>query len=167
MVAHALGVRVESVDVLASEAGERNGRVVTPIPEDFDPYGAGAEEVLEKHLVLALAGPTAEEIVAGDHDHEGAIGDHQDALVFALDLALHPHVRTLTAVPPRTRFDQVWPRAVSLLERSHVRALEVLRENWGAVEAVVEALLERRTLDGPTFAGVVVAREKVFDREDL
>lgn len=24
-----------------------------------------------------------------------------------------------------------------------------------------------RTLDGPTFAGVVVAREKVFDREDL
>lgn len=140
------------MDVLAN--GERNGHVVTPIPEDFDPYGPGADEVLENHLVLTLAGPAAEEIATGDHDHEGAIGDYQDALVFALDLALHPNAVEV-AVPLRTRFDRVWHRASERVERAHAPAVEVLRENWGAVEALVEELLERRALDRAALAGIL------------
>lgn len=74
---------------------------------------------------------------------------------------------TLWRLPyrPRTRFDRVWHRASERVEQAHVRALEVLQENWGAVEALVEELLERRALDRAAFAGVMTARMSDFDEE--
>lgn len=148
---HAVAAVVQGLEVqratIAADHEEWGCVEVAPVEDDFSPEWDPPEkvkEVLEPRLVTLLAGRVAEELRAGgvalSETDESDWGDRQAVVEFADCLAGGPE-QTQTLVD-------------SLIER----ARELLIENWPAVAAVAQALLERETLSGEEVAAAIGPR---------
>jgi len=124
VVARSLGIEVEGVSIVEDE--DSHGRSLSPLREGFDYYGdEDADEHLEDHLLVCLAGAVAEEKLTGKrpelegNDRQGA-GD------------------ILIRIAPGTNGAK--------MEESIDRARDILSENWSNVTTLAEALLEHGKL---------------------
>ena len=126
MAAHALGVEVEGVSIVRDEGSL--GHTTAPLPENFDSSDEEADAVLEKHLITGVAGAASEELLTEElsdlrgKDLEGVVN-----LLMSL---------SDTGAPVQTDSEEALDKAKS-----------ILRDNWGSVQALAEALLEHEELD--------------------
>jgi ATP-dependent Zn protease len=61
VAAHALGIVVESVSIVQDEGSL--GHTTAPLPENVDSSEEKADAVLEKHLIVGVAGAASEELL--------------------------------------------------------------------------------------------------------
>jgi cell division protease FtsH len=61
VAAHALGIVIEGVSIVQDEGSL--GHTTTPLPENFDSSDEKADAVLEKHLIVGVAGAASEELL--------------------------------------------------------------------------------------------------------
>lgn len=138
VVAYVLGLPVESVSIMPDP--DAAGRTVVPYPEGFDPdHDENAAQIMEKHLVVNVAGVKALEILTG-------LPTRPD------DLSVNPHMvgtdwsllnyLVLYLAGPSSKERQLAVRGGALIE-----AEAILRGNWPAVQALAEALIEHKELD--------------------
>jgi hypothetical protein len=146
---HALGFDLGDASIVASE--DHLGRVGTPIEEavaerlDMLEYlGDDGQLFMVRQIAVAFAGVKAEEILTGrEQDPRSANmqtwlpGSDWSRLNIWLPMAAGSEELSLV-------YDQAWDEA----ER-------VLRENWGAVRALAEALLDRQELTAAAVRSVL------------
>jgi hypothetical protein len=126
VAAHALGVEVEGVSIVRDEGSL--GHTTAPLPENFDSSDEEADAVLEKHLITGVAGAASEELLTEalsdlrGKDLEGVVN-----LLMSL---------SDTGAPVQADSEEALDKAKS-----------ILRDNWGSVQALAEALLEHEELD--------------------
>ena len=126
VAAHVLGIEVEDVSIVEDHSSL--GRSISPLPEDFDPYAEGAEEIMKSHLVAGVAGAASEELLSGELS--SITGDDLEGTTKLL--------MSLAGIGAQRQEDGQW-----VLER----AKSILRDNWGSVQALAEALLQHEELD--------------------
>ena len=126
MVAHALGIVIEGVSIVQDEGSL--GHTTAPLSENFDSSDEEAHVVLEKHLIAGIAGAASEELFTEElselsgQDLEGVV----NLLMSLAD----------TGAPVQADSEEALDKAKS-----------ILRDNWGSVQALAEALLEHEELD--------------------
>ena len=126
MVAHALGVEVEGVSIMHYKGS--TGHTITPLPENVDSLDEEAWADLEKHLITGVAGAASEELLTEElselsgKDLEGVA----KVLMSLADIG----------APVKADSEEALDKAKSLL-----------RNNWGSVQALAEALIEHEELD--------------------
>ena len=126
MVAHALGVEVEGVSIVQDEGSL--GHTTAPLPENFDSSDEKADAVLEKHLIVGVAGAASEELLTEElSDLTGKNLEGVAKLLMGLEDA---------GAPVQADSEEALDKAKS-----------ILRDNWGSVRALAEALLEHEELD--------------------
>lgn len=126
VAAHALGVEVEGVSIVEDEGSL--GRSTTPLPENFDLSGEGADAVLENHLITGVAGAASEELLTGELSE--LTGKDLEGVVELL--------MSLSDTGASVKVDS---------EEALDKAKSILRDNWSSVQALAEALLEHEELD--------------------
>ena len=126
VVAHVLGIEVAYVSIVETEGS--SGRSISPLPEDFDPYAEGAEEVMKSYLVAGAAGAASEELLTGELS--SIRGNDLEGITKLLI--------SLAGIGAQAQEEGQWA-----LEK----AKSTLRDNWESVQALAEALLEHRELD--------------------
>jgi len=129
VVAHALGLRVETVSVLEDE--ESLGRASIPLPEGFQPddQGEGSVDLMERQLTATLAGAAAQRMFTGE---DADLGGNDERGALSLLMSLGETSEEMSAVA----------------DAADGRAEAILREEWVAVEALAERLLEAGELTG-------------------
>ena len=126
MVAHALGVEVEGVSIVQYEGSL--GHTTAPLPVNFDSSEEKADAVLEKHLIVGVAGAASEELLTEMlSDLTGKDLEGVAKLLMGLEDA---------GAPVQADSEEALDKAKS-----------ILRDNWGSVRALAEALLEHEELD--------------------
>lgn len=134
MAAHALGVEVEGVSIVRDEGSL--GHTTAPLPENFDSSDEEADAVLEKHLITGVAGAASEELLTEalsdlrGKDLEGVVN-----LLMSL---------SDTGAPVQADSEEALDKVKS-----------ILRDNWGSVQALAEALLEHEELDRESVLAVL------------
>ena len=136
MVAHALGVEVEGVSIVQDEGSL--GHTTAPLPGNIDSSDEEAGALLEKHLITGVAGTASEELLTEElSDLRGKDLEGVAKLLMGLEDAGAP-----------VQADS---------EEALDKAKNILRDNWGSVQALAEALLEHEELDTE---GVLAVLEK-------
>jgi hypothetical protein len=126
VVAHALGVEVEGVSIVQDEGS--TGHTTTPLPGNLDSSDEEAGVVLEKHLITGVAGAASEELLTEElSDLSGKDLEGVAKLLMGLEAA---------GAPVQADSEEALDKAKS-----------ILRDNWGSVQALAEALLEHEELD--------------------
>jgi ATP-dependent Zn protease len=136
VVAHALGVEVEGVSIMQDQGSL--GHTTTPLPENVDSSHEEANADLEKHLITGVAGAASEELLTEELSElpgKDLVGVAK--LLMGLEDAGAP----------------VQADSAEALDE----AKSILRDNWGSVRALAEALLEHEELDRE---GVLAVLEK-------
>jgi ATP-dependent Zn protease len=126
VAAYTLGIEVEGVSIM-EDAGSL-GRSTAPLPENFDPSNEGADAILENHLVTGVAGAASEELLTGELSE---LTGKDLAGVAELLMSLAD-----TGAPVQAESEEALDKAKS-----------ILRDNWGSVQALAEALLEYEELE--------------------
>jgi ATP-dependent Zn protease len=130
-------VSIEADGHSLGRVDHRPQRVVVPVRGEVS---ASVRRAVNADIVVAWAGPLAEERVVGSYDHVTAEHDldrmFDQAMVVTLDHA---------------------QEALAYVEWLRWRTVRLLREPgiWPQVEAVAAALLEERTLSGPAVARIM------------
>jgi hypothetical protein len=135
-----MGLEMEGASI--EPRGNSLGRVSFADMEDMEVYG----EIMYRHLVSLYAGVKAVEPCTGrptdpddpntDPRNQGSDWDAVMTLILKL------------AGPEESA-------QVALQERAKKAAERILRENWGGVEAVVDALLKHRKLDSTDLSRIL------------
>ena len=126
MVAHALGVEVEGVSIMHYKGS--TGHTITPLPENVDSLDEEAWADLEKHLITGVAGAASEELFSKElSELSGKDLEGVAKLLMGLEDA---------GAPVQADSEEALDKAKS-----------ILRDNWGSVQALAEALLEHEELD--------------------
>jgi len=126
VVAHALGVVVEGVSIVHDEGSL--GHTTAPLPENFDSSDEEAGALLEKHLIAGIAGAASEELFSKElSELSGKDLEGVAKLLMGLEDA---------GAPVQADSEEALDKAKS-----------ILRDNWGSVQALAEALLEHEELD--------------------
>lgn len=126
VVAHALGVEVEGVSIVQDEGS--SGHTTTPRPANVGSSNEEASADLEKHLITGVAGAASEELLT---EELSELPGKDLAGVAKLLMALED-----AGAPVQADSEEALDEAKS-----------ILRDNWGRVRALAEALLEREELD--------------------
>lgn len=145
-MAYVLGLPVESVSIIPDP--DAAGRTVVPYPKGFDPnHDRNAAQIMEKHLVVNVAGVKALEILTGLPTRPG-------------DLSVNPHMvgtdwslvdyLVLCLAGPSSKERQLAVRGQALIE-----AEVILRGNWPAVRALAEALIEHKELEKKRISAIL------------
>ncbi len=121
-----MGVEVEGVSIVQDEGSQ--GHTTAPLPENFDSSDEEADVVLEKHLITGVAGAASEELLTKELS-ELSGKDLEGVVNLLMGLAD-------TGAPVQADSEEALDAAKS-----------ILRENWGHVRALAEALLEHEELD--------------------
>jgi len=126
VVAHALGVEVEGVSIMHYEGS--TGHTITPLPENVCSSDKEADTVLEKHLITGVAGAASEELFTEElSELSGKDLEGVAKLLMGLEDA---------GAPVQADSEEALDKAKS-----------ILRDNWGSVQALAEALLKYEQLD--------------------
>jgi ATP-dependent Zn protease len=156
----ASGLSVRSVSIIQTE-----GTGGATVARTFDTLQPTASDI-ERAVIAVLAGRAAEEIFLG-HPSAGAESDLARACAYLA--ALHGsqglggsllHLAPTETALSLLSLDQDLRGVVDAqLKRLYARALELVRARKGAVEAVANALGERRVLSGAEVAEIMAAAD--------
>jgi ATP-dependent Zn protease len=126
VVAHTLGVEVEGVSIVQDQGS--SGHTTTPRPDNVDSSDEEVSADLEKHLITGVAGAASEELLTEElSDLRGKDLEGVAKLLMGLEDA---------GAPVQADSEEALDKAKS-----------ILRDNWGSVQALAEALLEHEELD--------------------
>jgi ATP-dependent Zn protease len=126
VVAHALGVEVEGVSIVQDQGS--SGHTTTPRPDNVDSSDEEVSADLEKHLITGVAGAASEELLTEElSDLRGKNLEGVAKLLMGLEDA---------GAPVQADSEEALDKAKS-----------ILRDHWGSVQALAEALLEHEELD--------------------
>jgi len=136
VLSYAKGLPLESTSI--SEVDDSLGRIIFDREPEHWRYVEGAKEIMFALIVISLAGVKAAEMGMGlptepndpNTDFSLLGSDWHGTLGYLDELCGEDE----------SRQEEVWERAEREAER-------VLRENWPAVDALAESLLEHETLD--------------------
>ena len=141
VAAYAFGMPFRYVTIKPTEGTLGHARFYA-LPKWFRPdifWNDTHVGMLTDHIVVCLAGPEAEERVTGVYDAVVAAKDLESAVYLAMYLGGGPK-------DTQEKYDSL-----------QATAGEVVREHWGAVEALAQALLEQEMLRAGAARDVMVA----------
>lgn len=116
---------------ITSEGNSAGRCYFAPRPETFDPWNRdpATRRRLEIEVITDLAGGIAERIATGFDNLEGMASD------------------VYSAIDTTTYMTGNEAQRLAYLERAEARAESILRQHWGAVQALAEALLRLGELE--------------------
>ncbi len=121
-----MGVEVEGVSIVQDQGS--SGHTTTPRPDNVDSSDEEVSADLEKHLITGVAGAASEELLTEElSDLRGKDLEGVAKLLMGLEDA-----------GASVQADS---------EEALDKAKSILRDNWGSVQALAEALLEHEELD--------------------
>lgn len=151
VVAVRLGVKVRSVHIIpdGDTAGACLGR---PFPEWFSPdieLNAKGQDLLDREVMVLLAGAKAAKRFTGRYNHGGAASDYRAAAKLALY---------------RCSSERTATKYLDWLG-SAVDDMLGFAFNWRAVELVAAALLDRRSLSGRALPRIIAGGAEDLARQ--